>query len=77
MYHIRMTEDGVFKTVIGGPIATIAVAVDQIKALCLDSEWQEMAGYVGCMLDRYGVNRILWVCDDFGQPIKSIDKEEG
>lgn len=77
MYHVRMTEDGVFKTVIGGPISTISVAIEQIKALCSDSEWQELAGYVGCMLNRYGVTRVLWVCDDLGQPIKLVEEEEG
>lgn len=75
MYHLSFHENGRFVTEIGGPLNTIAEAVDQIAKLTDGAGCSPADGVVGCTWDRGGTTCHLIVVNDLWIPI--TDKEAG
>ena len=61
MYHIVFQENGRFVTEIGGPLRTLAEAVEQISKLSEGTGCSPIDGIVGCKWVRGGVT----TCDLF------------
>lgn len=69
-YHICFYEDGVFSTLIGGPVPTLGEALYQMKKLAEGLKAEEVPGCLGYKFDRAGTTCALVVTDIFGMPIK-------
>ena len=69
-YHVCFYEDGVFSTLVGGPVPTLDEAIKQMEKLAIGLKAEEVPGCLGYKFDRAGTTCALVVTDMFGFPIK-------
>lgn len=76
MYNIALYEDGVFCSNIGGSIATLPEAIEQLNRISSTLRAEELNGYFGYKFDRAGTTCALIVTDRMNFPIKNVENHE-
>lgn len=76
MYNIALFEEGRFCTHIGGAVATLPEAIEQLKRISATLQAEELEDLLGYKFDRAGTICAIVVMDRWGFPIRNDKNKE-